>query len=375
MAAFDVAVIGLGATGSAALMHLAQRGARVIGIEQYEPGHDRGSSHGETRIIRLGYFEHPSYVPLLRRTYELWRELEARAGSRLLHITGIAEIGPPEGEVVSGTLKASREHGLPHEIMNAGEAMRRFPAFRIPPDYAAVFQPDGGYLAVEPSIAAMIGQTKQAGATLRTGETVLAVSPQADGVRIETTGGTILAGTAIVAAGAWLPKLVPNLPVPLRPTRQVQAWFKPDDALLFAPDRFPVFLIESAHGTHYGFPDYGGPGIKIAKHHHADETTDPDIIDRTVSASDEAMIRAAVAAHFPSANGAMVAAKTCLYTVVRDHHFIVDRLPGAPKVIVASACSGHGFKFAPVLGEALAQLALDGATVHDLSRFGFGRFG
>jgi sarcosine oxidase len=259
--------------------------------------------------------------------------------------------------------------------MDADEAMRRFPAFRIPPGYAAVFQPDGGFLSVEPSIAAMLEQAKQAGAAVRTGETVLAVKPQRESVRVETSGGSIDAETAIIAAGAWLPKLIPGLPVSFRTTRQVQAWFRPDDAALFTPRRCPVFLIESAHGTHYGFPDYGGAGIKIAKHHHADQSTDPDIVDRTVSASDEAMIRAAIAVHVPAANGVMLAAKTCLYTVTPDHHFIVDRMPGAPNVIVASACSGHGFKFAPVLGEALAQLALDGATPHDLSRFRFGRFG
>jgi sarcosine oxidase len=375
MATYDVAVIGLGATGSAALMNLALRGARTIGIEQFEPGHDRGSSHGETRIIRLGYFEHPSYVPLLRRTYTLWRELEARAGRPLMHITGIVEMGLPESEVVSGTLAASREHGLPHEVMDAGEAMRRFPAFRIPQDFAAVFQPDGGFLAVEPSIAAMIGQACAAGATVRTEETVLSVSSQTSGVRLETTDGPVDAGSVIVAAGAWLPRLMPGLSAPLRPTRQVQAWFRPEGSALFAADRFPVFLLESAHGTHYGFPDYGGAGIKIARHHHADETTDPDSIDRDISGEDEAMIRAAVAAHIPSANRTMVAAKTCLYTVTPDHHFIIDRLPGSPNIVVASACAGHGFKFAPVLGEALAQLALDGATTHDLSRFGLGRFG
>ena len=375
MTAYDVAVIGLGSTGSAALMNLAQRGARAVGIERFVPGHDRGSSHGETRIIRLGYFEHPSYVPLLRRTYALWRELEARTGGALMQITGIVEIGPPEGEVVAGTLEASRQHGLPHEVMDAAEAMRRFPAFRIPPDYAAVFQPDGGFLAVEPSIAVMVEQAKQAGATLRTGETVLAVKPQPSGVRIETTGGSIDAGTAIVAAGAWLPKLMPGVPAPLRVTRQVQAWFEPHDAALFAPDRFPVFLLESRHGTHYGFPARGGSGVKIAKHHHADEAVDPETVDRTVSAQDEAMVRAALAAHIPAANRVMLAAKTCLYTVTPDHHFIVDRLPGAPNVIVASACSGHGFKFAPMLGEALAQLALDGETAHDLSRFRLSRFG
>ncbi len=375
MTAFDVAVIGLGAMGSAALRNLARRGAQVIGIERFAPGHDQGSSHGETRIIRLGYFEHPSYVPLLRRTYELWRELEAECQRPFVHITGIAEIGPPDGEVVAGTLRASRQHGLLHEVLDSAEVMRRFPAFRIPPDHVGVVQPDGGFLDVEPSIHGMIALAQAAGAEPRTGETVRAIKPSANGVRIDTDRGAIEAGTVIVAAGPWATKLLPDLPVKLRVTRQVQAWFEPKDIAPFAAGRFPVFLLESRHGVHYGFPPHGGSAVKAAKHHHADQAVDPDTVDRTVSAADEALIRAALADHIPAANGRMTAAKTCLYTVTPDHDFIVDRLPGAPNVIVASPCSGHGFKFAPVLGEVLGDLALDGATRHDISRFRLGRFG
>jgi sarcosine oxidase len=374
MAIFDVAVIGLGAMGSAALVNLARRGVRAAGIERFMPGHDHGSSHGETRIIRLGYFEHPSYVPLLRRTYELWRELEAQCPRPLVHITGIVEIGPPGGEVVAGTLRASREHGLPHEVLDAGEVMRRFPAFRIPSDYVGVFQPDGGFLDVEPSVEAMIALAKAAGAQVRTAEQVHAVKQSGNGVRIETDRGVVEAGAAIVAAGAWIAKLLPDLPVPLRVTRQVQAWFQAEDAAPFAPGRFPVFLLESQHGVRYGFPPHGGSGVKIAKHHHDDQTVDPDTVGRAVSAADEALIRSALADHIPAANGRMIAAKTCLYTVTPDHDFIIDRLPDAPNVIVASPCSGHGFKFAPVIGEILAEIALDGGTRHDISRFALGRF-
>jgi sarcosine oxidase len=375
MAAYDVAVIGLGATGSATLLDLARRGVRAVGIEQFEPGHDKGSSHGETRIIRLGYFEHPSYVPLLRRTYELWRELEKAAGQPLMHITGIAEIGAPHGEVVAGTLRASHEHSLPHEVLDAKEVMRRFPAFRIPDHYAGVVQPDGGFLAVEPSIAAMIALAKREGAEVRTGEMVRAIkSAAAHGVRIETDRGTIEARTAIVAAGAWVSKLLPGLPVKLRVTRQVQAWFQPNDAAAFKAGRFPVFLLESRHGVHYGFPPHGGSGVKIAKHHASDQAVDPDTVDRAISTTDETAIRAALADHIPTANGRMTCAKTCLYTVTPDHDFIVDALPGAPNVIVASPCSGHGFKFAPVLGEALGALATEGSTRHDISRFRLARF-
>jgi sarcosine oxidase len=374
MAQFDVVVVGLGAIGSAALYQLARRGVSVAGIERFTPGHDRGSSHGETRIIRLGYFEHPSYVPLLRQTYQLWRALEAECGRPLMHITGIAEIGPPEGEVVAGTLRASREHGLPHEVLDAKEVMRRFPAFRIPDHYAGVLQPDGGFLDVEPSIDAMIALAKAAGAQVRTGETVRAIVPAANGARIETDHGTIEAGAAIVAAGAWVSKLLPNLPVRLRVTRQVQAWFQPQDAAPFAAGRFPVFLLESRHGVHYGFPPHGGAGVKIAKHHASDQAIDPDTVDRAISATDEALIRAALADHIPAANGRMTGAKTCLYTVTPDHDFIIDAVPSVANVIVASPCSGHGFKFAPVIGEILGDLATEGATRHDISRFRLGRF-
>jgi sarcosine oxidase len=375
MARYDAAVIGLGATGSAALHQLTRRGLRVVGVERFAPGHDRGSSHGETRIIRLGYFEHPSYVPLLRQTYALWRELEAAAGQKLLHITGIVEIGPPEGELVTGTLAASRMHGLPHEVLDAFATMRRFPAFqRLPSRYVGVVQPDGGFVAVEPAIAAQIALAQAAGAEVRSGVTVHSVTPRGgDGVRLATSAGEVEARKVIVAAGPWVKALVPALPV--RVTRELFAWFAPRDPALFTPQRFPVFLLESRYGMHYGFPQHGTAGVKIAKHHHRDETVDPDRVDRAVTAADEALIRPVLAAHMPMLDGAMLAAKTCLYTVTPDHDFIIDRLPDAPNIIVASPCSGHGFKFAPVIGEVLAQLATEGATEHDISRFRLSRFG
>ncbi len=377
MKSFDVVVCGLGAMGSAALHHLAARGKQVLGIERFTPGHDRGSSHGRTRIIRLGYYEHPSYVPLLRRAYALWRELEAASGRTLLHVTGIAEIGPPAGALVKGTLASSRLHGLRHEMLAAPELMRRFPAFALPPDYVAVVQPDGGFVEVEPSIAAHLALATAAGAQIRSGERVQAIEPRAGSVRIVTDRGAVEGGAAIVAAGAWTKSLLPGLAAPLRATREVMGWFEPTKTELFSA--FPVFIMESRHGMHYGFPPQGGTGIgasvKVAKHHHRDETVDPDRYDRTASAQDEALIRAAVADHLPAANGALLAAETCLYTMTPDGDFLIDRVPGAENIIVASPCSGHGFKFAPVVGEILADLATVGATRHDIARFSLARFG
>jgi sarcosine oxidase len=374
MSLFDVVVCGLGATGSAALRELSRRGLRVLGIEQFTPGHDRGSSHGATRIIRLGYFEHPSYVPLLRRAYELWRELEELSGKRLLHITGIAEIGPPGGALINGVLASVSTHALRYELLSASELMRRIPAFQLPPQYQAVVQPDGGFLAAEPSIHAMLALARSAGAEIRIGETIRAIEPSPAGVRIITDRARLDAGAAVVAVGPWIKAMLPGLRAPLRVTRQVMAWFAPGDPEQFRPGRFPVFLLESRHGIHYGFPLDGDGLVKVAKHHHRDETVDPETCDRTISIADENLIRAALVDHLPSANGRRAAAASCLYTVAPDGDFVIDSLPGHPHVLIASPCSGHGFKFAPVVGEILADLVTKSARRHEIGRFSLKRF-
>lgn len=360
--------------GAAALYHLARRGIRVLGVERFELGHENGSSHGTTRIIRLAYYEHPSYVPLVRRAYALWRELEASVGQKLVHTTGIAEIGPPDGALVSGTLAAARGHDLRHEVLNAKEFMQRFPAFRIPEDYVGVIQPNGGFIAAEAATRAHVQLAIAAGATVRTGEMIRALEPRRNGVSIKTDRGVIDAASAIITAGPWTKKLVPNLRLPLHVTRQVITWLEPKDAHQFAAERFPVFLLESKYGIHLGFPLHAEPGVKLAKHHHRNEIVDPDNYDRVVNGKDEAVIRAAIADHLPTANGPVLSAKTCLYTMTPDNDFIIDQLPNWPHIIIASPCSGHGFKFAAVIGEILAELAATGATSHDISRFRLSRF-
>ena len=374
----DVVVVGLGVMGCATAYALARRGQRVIGVEQFQIGHDRGSSHGDTRVIRLGYFEHPSYVLLLRSAYRLWRELETAAGERLLYITGIAEIGPPDGQIVRGTLAASVQHDLPHEILDAREAMRRFPAFRLPAHYVAVLQPDGGYLLAERAVRAFARLAQSAGAELRQGVKALGFTPRADGVTVETDRGAIDAGAVIFTAGAWLKTLVPQLPAQLPATRQVLCWFESLDRALFAPGTFPVFILENEHGIHYGFPPHDLPPcaglLKIAQHNYGAAAVDPDSYDRTVRSADATAVRAALERYLPAANGRLVAATTCLYTMTPDADFLIDRLPGSPQVIVASPCSGHGFKFAPVIGDILADLATSGAPGHDISRFRLDRF-
>ena len=371
----DVIVIGLGAMGSAALYHLARRNVRVLGIDRFEPGHDRGSSHGRTRIVRQGYFEHPSYVPLVRRAYAMWRDLERECGRPLMTITGIAEIGKPDSALVRGTLAASSEHGLPHQVVDAFDLMRLYPAFRLPRDFVAVLQPDGGFVEAEGGIRAHLQLAVKAGAGIRTGEQVLSVRQTGDQVRVTTERGSLDAGHVIVAAGAWTTALFPDLALPLHATRQVLLWVRPQEPELFKAGWFPVFMIESENGIHYGFPLFGQDGLKLAKHHHARETVDPDTYDRSVSLADKATILDTVAQFLPAAKGPVLSAQTCLYTMAPDGDFVIDRILGQERILLASPCSGHGFKFAPAIGDALAELAVTGRTSYDLSRFRIGRFG
>ena len=268
--------------GSAALHHLARRGKRVLGLERHSPGHDRGSSHGSTRIIRLGYFEHPTYVPLLRRAYALWRELETAAGRRLLHVTGIAEIGPPSGTLVQGTLASARLHELQHEVLPAPELMRRFPAFRLPRHYVAVLQPDGGFLEAEPSIAAHLALASAAGADIRSGETVRAIEP-GSGFCAGDHRSRHGRGRRGHRGGGRMDQIaVAEVRRTLRVTREVMGWFAVADNDLSSAGQLPVFIIESRHGMHYGIPaPHGASGrtaIKVAKHHHRNETVDPDAL-------------------------------------------------------------------------------------------------
>jgi sarcosine oxidase len=370
----QIVVIGLGATGSAALCQLARRGVRAIGVEQFHIGHDRGSSHGPTRIFRLAHYENPAYVPLLRRARELWRELETICGQKLLVTTAIAELGPAAGELVPGTLAAAARHDLPHEVLDAQALMRRYPAFKIPESHIAVIQPDGGTIEAAAALDAHVRAAADAGAVIRTGEKVLAIEPQRNGVRLTTDRGRIDADGAVVAVGPWLAKLLPDLRLPLRVTRQVVGWFEPHDARQFAADRFPVFLLESRHGIHYGLPYYDRMGLKIAKHHHFNEAVDADGYDMALSVADEAAIRAPLAEYLPDANGSLLAAQPCLYTMTRDETFIIDRLPGCPQVVIASPCSGHGFKFSPVVAEIITDLITAGTTRHDIAPFRLGRF-
>lgn len=378
--AFDVAVIGLGASGGAALYHLARRGLRVIGLEQAEPGHDGGSSHGESRIIRMAYFEHPSYVALVRAAYANWRALEQASGRRVITTTGILEAGFPGSTLVRDTLASAVLHDLPHEVLSGQEASRRFPAFDLPRDWEAVFQPDAGILAADLAVRLHMEGARAAGGDVRMQTRVRAIEPMGPSVRLVLDDGTVIeAGAVVVAAGAWIGQLVPDLRHHLTLSRQAVAWFTPGRPALTGPDRMPVFLLDAdaAEGTPadviYGFPDFAGTGVKAASHLLGRTLASADDARQDADADDAARILDVLGRLVPAAAGPVRGLKTCIYTSTPDADFIVDRHPADPRIVLASACSGHGFKFASLLGEVLADLATIGSTTHDISRFALSR--
>ena len=373
---FDAIVIGLGGMGSATAYHLARRGQRVLGLEQFGALHEQGSSHGLTRIIRLAYHEDPSYVPLLRRSYELWHELERTAGEELLITTGSLEGGPAEGTTFRGALEAAELHDLPHEVLDAAELRGRYPAFAgFDPPTRVVFQPDGGFLLAERSVRAHLDAAAAAGADLRFETPVRRwESTPPGGVRVVTGAGAHEADRLLICAGAWASRMVPALDGLAVPERQVLAWLTPKRPELFAPDRFPVFLIDVEEGSYYGFPAHDGHGLKVGWYHHFRERIDPDDPDRSTRPGDEAALRAFAERYLPDGAGPTEMLKACMFTNSPDEHFLIDRLPDAPQVSVAAGFSGHGYKFCSVVGEIMADLAVDGATRHDIGLFRLDRF-
>ena len=370
----DAAILGLGAMGSAAAYHLARRGAKVLGIDQFEPPHTNGSSHGETRVIREAYFEHPSYVPLVQRAYELWTDLERESGEHLYLRTGGLMVGVKDGIVVGGSIRSAQEHKLAHEVLNGSEVTRRFPGLVPSPAMYAVLEPRAGIVFPEKCVAAHLAGARKFGAELKTNEKAVSWKAQNDGVEVTTDRGTYSAHKLIVTAGAWLPRLFPALQRVLTIERQVLLWFKALDPTLFTPDRFPIHLWEyEPDKMFYGFPDLG-EGVKVAFHHQG-ETTDPEKVNRNVTEADIDSMRKLLARFLPQANGKYLRGTVCLYTNTPDGHFIIDFQPGSERVVIASPCSGHGFKFASAMGEVLADLATAGRSTFDLSLFRADRFG
>lgn len=369
---FDVAVVGLGAMGSAALAHLAARGVKVIGFDAFYPAHALGSSHGDSRLIRLGYFEDPSYVPLLQRAYANWRALEARLRGDILTITGVLQIGRPDSKIVSGTRASCALHDLPLETLDPEAMRRRFPVFALDEDEIAVLDPQGGYLRPEVAVMGHLKLAAADGAVLHFGEKVTALEPGGDGVTIASDTGRYSAGKVIVATGAWISELVPVLGEQAVPIKQVVSWYQPQDGFITTPQRMPAFIRDDGgNGSFFGFPAIGVDGVKIGRHTHFREPIDPNQPNPPVNDKDTGLLDTFIRRRLPLAGGLRVRSATCRYTMLPSEDFLIDLLPGEKRIVVASPCSGHGFKFTSVVGEILADLALEGGTALPIGAFSF----
>lgn len=368
----EVIVVGLGAVGSATLLALAERGIRCTGIDRFEPPHALGSSHGLSRLIRLCYFEHPDYVPLLRTSYERWHALQATTTRPILRITGGLYIGSPQDPFVRGSLESARAHGLAHELLGATDASLRFPQFNIRGHEQAFFEPAAGVLFPENAIDANLARAKALGATILTNRTVTRWHAAARSVEIHTEQGALRADSLVFCAGPWMPRLLPDLAPVLTVTRQVLAWFRPADARKLQTPHMPAWAISEPDGSaHYGFPLFsplvpdqappGGEGLKVALHRLGD-ATDPDTVDRRVHSHEIAALAKFLESRIPSAissDRTLLSTKVCLYTSTPDQHFLIDRHPAHENIVVVSACSGHGFKLSPAMGMAAADLAVE----------------
>ncbi|MCZ6836647.1 MAG: N-methyl-L-tryptophan oxidase [Planctomycetota bacterium] len=372
---FDVIVIGMGAMGSATCLELARRGCRVLGLEQFSIPNNLGSSHGESRIIRLNYYENPDYVPLLRRTYEGWDRLEAESGEKLHFKTGGLYMGEESCDFIQGTLISSRVHDLPHETWSREEVIKRYPQFNPPQSYMGIWESNAGFVLPEAAISAMTRLALNLGASVHGHEPVLGWDAQEGRVTVRTEQATYEAGQVIITSGAWAGQVLGEMGVKLEVTRQVLAWLWPKRPELFGPDRFPIWAIDDPNGFFfYGFPMQSGRvGLKVARHFYGPPIS-PDTIDRTPSEADKREIRDAIKQYLPDGDGDILSMGVCMYTNTPDAHFIIDRHPRHQEVLMATGFSGHGFKFAPVIGEIMADLALEGETKHPIDFLRLGRF-
>jgi sarcosine oxidase len=374
----DVIVIGLGAMGSAVAGYLAANGHRVAAFDPFTPPHAQGSSHGLSRIFRQAYWEDPRYVYLLLRARELWEKLERDSNKRLLHITGGLMIGPDNGQLVRRSAASARQFDLPHEIFTATELRRRWPVFHADADTVALLEHGAGYLDPEACVAEQLAQAARLGAQLHFDEPVLEWSAASGSVTVRTTREVYAAGHVVIAAGPWAPQVLAEMNLPLRVTRQAVFWFEPKDCIdLYREDRFPIYLVETKdeQPVVYGFPLTGpeSEGVKAAVHGSSELCT-PETICREIRVEDERLIRQRLTLTLPSLAGRVRRAETCIYTMTPDENFVIGPHPHFPSVTIAAGFSGHGFKFAPVIGEIVGELATTGKSSYDIEMFFPGRF-
>ncbi len=372
MSAYDVIVVGLGGMGSAAAQQLAARGQRVLGLEKYGPAHDRGASHGGSRVTRQSYFEGPEYVPLLLRAYDLFDQLAADSGRDVITLTGGVMVGRPESRTVAGSRASAELWGLEHEILDAKDLRRRFPTLAPKDDEIALFEAKAGFVRPEATVAANLQLATKHGADLHFHEPMTSWEPIGDGVRVTTGQGSYTAGQLVITPGPWAPELLADLGIEFRIERQVQYWFQPRGGVEpFRPDRHPIYIWEDAEGGQiYGFPAIDGPagGAKIAFFRRGTATT-PDTLDTEVHPAEIAEMVEYCGQRLPDLPGQFLRGEPCMYSTTADEHFVIARHPAHEAVTVACGFSGHGFKFVPIVGEILADLATCGATVHPITLF------
>lgn len=371
---YDAIILGAGAMGSAAALSLARRGWRVLALERHGIAHDRGSSHGETRIIRKAYFEHPDYVPLLHRTYALWDRLSREAGQELFHRCGLLLAGYPRHTLLTGVRRAASEHDLYIPTVPRNDWPRRFPGFGFDPAMETLFEADAGYLLVEACVRAQVEQARRLGATIRESEEAVQWRTDEDLVRVSTAKNEYRSAKLVVCAGAWTGRILADLGLPLTVRRKVQLWFPTTSPAHLREASCPVFAFQTHDGFFYGFPSLDGKTMKIAEHTGEQAVAEPEELDRMLHQADVERVAAFTLEHVPGVQPRPVRHSACMYTMTPDEHFIIDVHPRHANVVFAAGFSGHGFKFAPVIGEALADLAATGATALPMSFLRWGRF-
>ncbi|MBI3859648.1 MAG: N-methyl-L-tryptophan oxidase [Thaumarchaeota archaeon] len=372
MTQYDVAVIGCGAMGASASNSLASKGLKVLTVEQFGLNHKLGSSHGGTRIIRQAYAEDPRYVPLVRRAFELWEELQAKAGKTLIRLTGGLMVGSGDGGLVRDTLTSAMQYALPHRVMSGREVNENFPAFSLEDEETAVFEERAGILFPEECVSTFVGEAKLLGCDFKFEEQVSGWRGRKEGIEIRTEKETYSANKLVFCSGAWTGPLIPGV-VPLECERQVPMWFDAKGDPRFGAERMPIFVAEEADArTFYGIPDVG-QGVKAAMH-HGGKMVAPETVDREVTEDDVRPVREFISRKLSGLNPEPISSTTCLYTNTPDSNFVVDFHPDDERVMIVSACSGHGFKFAPVLGEVVSDLLTVGKTTQDISFLGISRF-
>jgi sarcosine oxidase len=370
---FDAIVLGLGVMGSAAAWRLAGRRLRVLGLDAHALGNDRGSSHGRTRICRKAYFEHPDYVPLLHSAYPLWDQLAAEAGRTLFERCGLLLAGDPDGAVIQGTRLAATRHALPIAELDHSTAARRFRGLTIPADAAILFEPDAGLLYAEDCVHAMLECAARRGADLRPETPVRAWQAGPSGVRVETSAGSFEADRLVIAAGPWSRAVLHDLGLPLRIERRPQVWLETANENLRLAAGCPVYAFHERGEFFYGFPVIDAGRVKVARHLLSDPVAGPESLDRTLRPADVGPLIELASRRLVGVTGRVVAHSVCMYTLTPDEHFLIDRHPRHAKVVLAAGFSGHGFKFGPLVGEILADLAIDGSTRHPIGFLRLGR--